>query len=139
MLFQRPSQPRGEYLQSLLRPVSWSLCDAPLAVVASYKYLGVWLHQSLDWSVHLRLSTESLAQSDSMLGCLTEFNGGAAPSLPFERCSWAASINSEVATPLADMKFLPALPPLPSSAPLAEQQGAPAAPMLHPPRPALLS
>jgi len=54
VLFQRASPPKDEWLRAAVRPISFSLCGAPLSVVPCYKYLGVWLQRSLDWSVHLR-------------------------------------------------------------------------------------
>jgi hypothetical protein len=47
--FRRPG---SDVLNGTRRfPQQFTLCGQPLAVVEEYKYLGVWLHQSLSWEL----------------------------------------------------------------------------------------
>jgi hypothetical protein len=48
-------RPRMSLLRDPIRyPQRFVLCGQPLAVVEQYKYLGVWLHQSLSWQPHFQ-------------------------------------------------------------------------------------
>jgi hypothetical protein len=50
--FRRPG---SDVLKDAQRfPQQFTLCGQPLVLVEKYKYLGVWLHQSLSWEPHFQ-------------------------------------------------------------------------------------
>ena len=53
---------------SPLQPLSvLKIDDTPLAQVPKFKYLGVWLSERLDWSIHVQAITKSAARTVGML------------------------------------------------------------------------